>query len=178
MKGYTHIIAFALGVLTAYGLYKIFLEPEYVDSVTSEYKEEIKLVVKDTTIITYKDSLRVLQVEATPSEEPEKYDSVRTYEGAIKFDYGAIKWKAQTLGALSKLEISPTLILPEKTVTKSTTTERTYRNKALFLGGAIDSRMQFKAGAYYVNNKLLVGYEIEPLTRESSVRVGFRIFGK
>jgi hypothetical protein len=166
------------GVLAAWLIYAAFLKPD-LESVTEvTYREEIKYNVKDTTITRYRDSLRLNVVSTAPSKDPEKYDSIRSYEGHIKLDYGVLKWKAETFGELSKIEFSPTLVIPEKTITATTSTTKANVTKALYAGGGVSSTLDFSAGVYYLNRDKLIGYEFDPVRKTHSVKIALKIFGK
>lgn len=177
MKLNANLLYFLGGVLAAYVAYLAFLKPEIETLTETVYKEEIKYNVKDTTIVRYRDSLRVVnQVSAAPSKEPTKYDSIRTYRGEFGVDLSRFKWEAETLGELSKISFTPTLVIPEKTVTQTTTTKETVITKGLFVGAGLNSTFEFNAGAYYLNRDKLLGYEYDPGRRVHALKVAVKIF--
>lgn len=176
MKLNSNLLYFLGGVLAAYVVYLAFLKPEVNKTTETTYREEIRYVIKDTTVIRYRDSLRLNLVAAEASKDPAKYDSIRRYEGEFNVELSRFKWKAETLGELSKIEFTPTLVIPEKTVTTSTITKETVITKGLFIGGGVSSNLDFNAGAYYLNRNKILGYEYDPVRKTHGVKFALKIF--
>src|SRR5690606_33562761 len=117
------IIFTIIGAAIATAVILIFFWPSIEERTETTYTTDTKIdwIKKDTTIIHYRDSLILKEVEAERevSPDPEKYDSIRTYQGFERHLYGRINWKAKTGGYLQHLEINPVLTIPIQTVTNT-----------------------------------------------------------
>ncbi|AWW32186.1 hypothetical protein DN752_19700 [Echinicola strongylocentroti] len=176
------LIIFTLGAIAAAAVMRIFFWPEITEREEVTYRTETKTdwIRKDTTIYHFQDSLRILEVERyrEPSPEPEKYDSIRHYQGSDPHLYGRVNWKATTGGYLQHLEINPVLDIPIRTVTNTIerNTTKVMHPKGLYATGGISSYFKYSVGATYLNNKSLIGYEYTPQLDLHEIKVGFKVW--
>jgi hypothetical protein len=135
-------------------------------------------VRKDTTIIHYRDSLRLRVINIQPSPEPERYDSVRTYMGSDPHLYGRINWTAKTGGYLHELKINPVLDIPIQTITHTIEKEKTVviRPKGIYAMGGINSQFSPHLGAAYLHDRSMINYTYTPSQNLHQIGVGFRLF--
>lgn len=176
MKIYSAIfvLGFIVGALLLYTLFWPTIEESHTVIMT----EKTKWVKKDTTIYHYKDTLVYNIVNAKPSPEPEKYDSIRTYRGLETFEYGSLSWEARTLGSLGFVKFTPTINIPTtiKTVEKEST--KIIKTKALYLQSSVSTNYKFEIGASYIFKDVIASYSYSPSVGFHRIGVGIKILGK
>lgn len=183
------LIILIILLIGAYIGAKLF-SPEVVTKTTIEETTTIDTTkVEIDTTFSEKATIRkpIKPIEIKPkteeSPEPEKYDSTRTYSGTHYFDYGKFDWKINTGGILDSYEFRPQIEVPTVTITKekTVTQTRTIIQKGLFLGGGLNSQVQYHIGATYLGNKWMIEYNYSPAMRYGAInqpipvhQVGFK----
>jgi len=170
-----YLVVAAVGIILGGSLMYLLFWPSFEEVVT--YRTEVEYIQKDSIIYSIKDSIIYSYIDSTiVSKEPEKYDSVRFYSGAIKLEYGELNWRAKTLGYLDSYEFSPSLKIP---VTTNTITTTKY-NKPKRLYGFVESDIKTPptVGLTYINNKFLGGASYSFYNDRMNFKIGYLIFGK
>ena len=178
----SHFFSFIIGAIIGGVVLYIFFWPSIEEREVMTYRteESIEWVKKDTTIYHYKDSLIFKEIitKREVSVEPDKYDSIRTYQGSDPHLYGRINWVIETGGYLQHLEISPMLTIPIQTVTNTIEKKNTVvlRPKGIYGVGGINNNFNYSIGVTYLNNNSLIGYEYHPQLDLHAVKIGWKIF--
>ena len=130
---------------------------------TSFHKVDTSFVVKATPKKRIKPkATKPKDPEKDP--EPEKYDSIRHYEGTYHFDYGKFDWSINTGGILEGYTFTPIFDIPtvstqkQKTVTQT----KTIIQRGVFAGAGMNTLSQFHVGATYLGKNFLIDYNFTP----------------
>lgn len=176
------VISLVVGILLGLGIYKLFLVPDFTDSVTTKTTVETKYV--ETTIpLPFKDFV-VVKIPSVPILVKDTVINdvvypVNTYSGVERTFYGNFNYKIETAGYLRDFQFKPefevTSLVPVTTVSTNKETLRTIHPKGFYVGGGMSSNLTPYASAHYLNNKSMFSATYG-LDRVVSVGVAVKIF--
>jgi len=92
--------------------------------------------------------------------------------------YGNISINGEVLGELRYVDISHDFKIPmvTNTITKEKTVTNTVLSKGVYLGGGVNSIMQYNVSASYVDNKYLFQYQYQPQLRVHQIGLAKKLF--
>lgn len=142
------------------------------DTTYQHYKEKyrmdsIKSIALHDSIGYYKKkySQKLKEGNVIIIEEPKKNEPfsapLRRFTGQRPFLYGNTFFSTVVAGELLEIDITNDFKIPTitNTITTKETITRTVYSKGLYLGGGVNSLLDPKIGAAYVNNKWVVNYD-------------------
>ena len=170
------ILAAIIGVIIGLLLYDFFLVPEVITKVNI-----VETIKSDTVYVTQRDTIKIRDVKYIYERDTiiENYQpKIRGFKEFYPTMYGKIWINGEVLGQLRYVDISHHLEIPmvTNTITKEKTVTNTVLSKGVYLGGGVNSIMQYNVSASYVDNKYLFQYQYQPQLRVHQIGLAKKIF--
>jgi hypothetical protein len=136
-------------------------------------KEIVEVVVEVLRVDTVfnNDSPKPIKVSPKPVKDTLQYDSVRYYSGRHTFQNGYFDYKLKTLGYLDSYTFSPTVFIPQTTITRTIMQEK----PRLYALASVGNQ-QLSVGAIYTRERMMYGYSYNPVLNQHSFSVGVRLY--
>jgi hypothetical protein len=170
------ILAAIIGVIIGLLLYDFFLVPEVITKVNI-----VETIKSDTVYVTQRDTIKIRDVKYVYERDTiiENYQpKIRGFKEFYPTMYGDVWVTGQVLGELRYVDISHDFKIPTvtNTITKEKTVTNTVLSKGVYLGGGVNSIMQYNVSASYVDNKYIFQYQYQPQLNVHQIGLAKKIF--
>ncbi len=170
------IIATIAGVIIGLLLYDSFLVPE-----VSTRVEVLETIKSDTVYISHRDTIRIRDVKYIYERDTiiENYQpKIRGFKEFYPTMYGNISINGEVLGELRYVDVNHDFKIQTvtNTITKEKTVTNTVLSRGLYLGGSINSLMQYSVSASYVDSRYLFQYQYQPQINVHQIGVAKKLF--
>ena len=99
------------------------------------------------------------------------YDSIRVYSGRHTFQNGYFDYKLKTLGYLDSYSFSPTVFIPQTTITRTVMQEKPRLYALASVGNS-----NFSVGAIYARERMMYGYSYNPVLNQHFFLIGVQLY--
>jgi len=188
------IIFGVIGVATGMFLMKFFFWPEVtvieketivIDSTYVEYKEKydsisLERISLSDSIEFYKDlydiPANVVLVHDTVFQNKPFEAPLKRFSGSQPFLYGNTTYDAIVAGEMLNISIENDFKIPHITNTITKETTKIIHPKGLYLGGSVSDKINFSAGATYLDNNWMFGYDYSVTMKSHSIGIKRKVF--
>jgi hypothetical protein len=170
------ILATIIGIIIGLFLYDWFLVPE-----VSTRVEIVETIKSDTVYISHRDTIRIRDIKYIYERDTiiENYQpKIRGFKEFYPTMFGDVWINGEVLGQLRYVDISHDLRIPTVTnvIERNKTVTNTVLSKGLYLGGGVNSLLQYNVSASYVDNKYLFQYQYQPQLNVHQIGVAKKLF--
>jgi hypothetical protein len=170
------ILATIIGIVFGLLLYDFFLVPDVITKVNI-----VETIKSDTVYVTQRDTIKIRDVKYIYERDTiiENYrPKIRGFKEFYPTMFGNVWVTGEVLGDLRYVDISHNLEIPLVTniITKEKTLTNTVLSKGIYIGGGINSIMQYNVSASYVDNKYLFQYQYQPQLKVHQIGVAKKLF--
>jgi hypothetical protein len=128
-------------------------------------------IIKVDTVFIEKNPKPIYVLPKLAIDTVRVYDSLRFYSGRHTFKYGYFDYKIKTAGYLDYLEFSPSLTIPETTITRTI-----MQTKPRFYGTISGGEHIAALGLIHVREKMIYGYRYNLATNSHDFTLGIRLY--
>lgn len=170
------ILATIIGIVLGLLLYDFFLVPDVITKVNI-----VETIKSDTVYVTQRDTIKIRDIKYVYERDTiiKNYrPKIRGFKEFYPTMYGDIWINGEVLGELRYVDISHNLEIPVVTnvITKEKTLTNTVLSKGIYIGGGINSLLQYNVSASYVDNRYLFQYQYKPQLKVHQIGVAKKLF--